>query len=204
MAVSPKSKMPARRPVKKSAIAPPPVGPLGGMSTSDPVCGHSACGAAWNVRYVGPTSHIRDHHILHAAYGASHVWAAAVIAGLAIVITMTVAFSSQAATSTPSISAVMAAVQNLNRRMDKVDAALVKIGAQCAPAPAKNAADSKPTPTDVPTNPCMVACSQTTLSCLKDAGDNTDAKAKCLDADKSCRASCQQPTSTTSSDVTGQ
>jgi len=57
------------------------------------LCGHSHCQDRCRVRYIGPTSHIRDHHILHTARGVAHVWTAAIIAGLAIVITGAIAFS---------------------------------------------------------------------------------------------------------------
>ena len=76
--------------------APEPAGPTGGSMEADtpcPPCGHSACGKVCKVRYVGPVSSMRDHHILHAAQGASHIWAAAIIAGLAVVLTGAIAFS---------------------------------------------------------------------------------------------------------------
>jgi len=76
--------------------APEPAGPTGGSAKADaayPTCGHDACGAECKVRYVGPVSSMRDHHILHAAHGTSHIWAAAIIAGLAVVLTGAIAFS---------------------------------------------------------------------------------------------------------------
>lgn len=57
------------------------------------VCGHSGCNRSCNVRYVGPVSHIRDHHVLHAARGVTHVWSAAVVSGLAVVLTGAIAYS---------------------------------------------------------------------------------------------------------------
>jgi len=45
------------------------------------------------VRYVGPVSHIRDHHSWHAARGASHIWTAAIVSGFAVVLTGVLAYS---------------------------------------------------------------------------------------------------------------
>jgi hypothetical protein len=180
---------------------------------------------------------------MHAAYGASHVWAAAIIAGLAVVITGAIAFNTQAATTdaAPSLSAVFAGIQKLNARMDHVDAALAKISVQCAGtqqaggqnsntdqnpnggscadrcrnAQATGSADfnldacikncqNPLTPPSASTtgtqtgqtgNSCLVTCSQSTLSCLKAAGDSSSSRQKCLDADKSCRSACTQPPS---------
>ncbi|MFA6161120.1 MAG: hypothetical protein WC766_02965 [Patescibacteria group bacterium] len=56
-------------------------------------CGHSHCEDVCRVRYIGPVSSIRDHHIMHVARGMSHIWTAAIIAGLAVVLTGAVAFS---------------------------------------------------------------------------------------------------------------
>jgi hypothetical protein len=55
-------------------------------------CGHSHCDDRCRVRYIGPTTHVRDHHILHAARGISHIWPAVIIAGLAIVLTGAIAY----------------------------------------------------------------------------------------------------------------
>ncbi len=79
----------------------PPVEPMGSSA-----CGHSGCERSCNVRYVGPVSHIRDHHALHAAQGVSHIWSASIITGFAIVLTGAMVFQTaqarteRAATST--------------------------------------------------------------------------------------------------------
>ena len=72
---------------------------------SYPACGHSACGEDCKVRYVGPVSHVRDHHILHAARGMTHVWPAAIVAGLAVVLTGTLAFTAAQARTEAQIDA---------------------------------------------------------------------------------------------------
>jgi hypothetical protein len=57
-------------------------------------CGHGGCGPTCCVRYVGPTSHVRDHHVLHVARGVANIWGAAVLTGVAIVLTGAIAFTS--------------------------------------------------------------------------------------------------------------
>lgn len=86
-----KTKKTVRRRVVKTAPSPVPEGPIGGSIRS--ACGHSACGEICRVHYVGPVSQMRDHHILHVSRGMSHIWAAAIIAGLAVVLTGAFAFS---------------------------------------------------------------------------------------------------------------
>lgn len=90
-----KIKRPARRRSVASkgasdASSPPPEGP-GSLGAA---CGHDGCGLACSVRYIGPTSSMRDHHALHAARGVTHVWAAAIVTSLAVVVTGAVAMSS--------------------------------------------------------------------------------------------------------------
>ncbi len=55
-------------------------------------CGHSECGDNCRVRHIGPTSHIRDHHVLHASRGVAHIWSAVIIAGFAIVVTGAISY----------------------------------------------------------------------------------------------------------------
>lgn len=55
--------------------------------------------ATRTVRYVGPTSHPSHHHASVAAEGVKHVWAAPIIAGLAIILTASIAYSSVQAES---------------------------------------------------------------------------------------------------------
>lgn len=52
-----------------------------------------------SVRYCGPTSHPSHHHAAVAAEGAGHIWAASIIAGLAIVLTGAIAFTAVQAES---------------------------------------------------------------------------------------------------------
>ena len=73
---------------RKAANSPEPIG-----NQSFSTCGHSLCTDRCIVRHVGPTSHIRDHHILHAGRGVARVWTAVIIGGLALVITVAIAYS---------------------------------------------------------------------------------------------------------------
>ncbi|MBU2566045.1 hypothetical protein KKG46_00615 [Patescibacteria group bacterium] len=87
-----KEAKPKKRVIKKGTKATnsPSVQPISS-------CGHSHCDTHCRVRYIGPTSRIHDHHILHTARGVAHIWTATIIAGLAIVITGTVAFTTVSA-----------------------------------------------------------------------------------------------------------
>jgi len=85
-----KKATPKKRVIKKGAKAANSPSPSS-KSKCGP-CGHSHCDNRCRVRYIGPTTHVRDHHILHAARGISHVWPAVIIAGLAIVLTGAIAY----------------------------------------------------------------------------------------------------------------
>lgn len=105
--------------------------PNGGLS-EDSACGHGSCGASCRVRYVGPTSSMRDHHILHAARGATHVWSAAIISGLAVVVTGVFAYSSvQARESTARVSASPSEHQHIIERFDKMEKKLEMLQTSC-------------------------------------------------------------------------
>lgn len=75
---------------KKAANSPMPE-PAGG-----PTCGHDGSCTAnnCNVTYAGPVSRMHDHHMVVAARNSSHIWPAAVITSLALLVTGSLAFSS--------------------------------------------------------------------------------------------------------------
>ena len=81
-----KAKKPAtRRPrTKKAANSPAP-----SMETTP----------TRTVRYCGPTSSPSHHHAAVAAKHAEHTWVASIVAGLAIVVTATLAFNAVQASS---------------------------------------------------------------------------------------------------------
>ncbi len=139
----PKMKKPvARKSPLKSANAPEPTGPIAG-----PTCGHSSCGVACKVRYVGSTSHMRDHFVMHAARGVTHVWSAAVVTGLAVVLTGTVAFTAVQAKEGQRQAlvrremATRADLHMLNERLGVMERLLQQARQVCG-----NAVDSSSTP----------------------------------------------------------
>lgn len=122
-----KTKRPTSRRPRKDAGSPEPVGPTGGMPTNDAVCGHSGCGRMCNVRYVGPTSHVHDHHIIHAARGIAHVWTAAIVAGLAVVLTGAIAYASvEAVPSAPrqTLSFLTREIKQMNQHLEQIETVL--------------------------------------------------------------------------------
>lgn len=78
------------------------------MAAHGSVCGHEGCDTICNVRYVGAVSQITDHHIIKASHASSHIWAAAVISGLAVVLTGAIAYTSVQAESSSSQTAMQA------------------------------------------------------------------------------------------------
>lgn len=111
---------------KGAGHSPIPKGP-----GSYPVCGHSGCGAQCQVRYVGLTSHIRDHHALHAARGITHIWAAAIVTGLAVVLTGVVAYSSVSAKSSDR-GASQADWARITARLQQIETSLQETKVACA------------------------------------------------------------------------
>jgi hypothetical protein len=83
----------AKAPVAAAANTPPPCGRCGSVDCD------GNCSTPISVRYCGATSHVSHHHARVAAEGQKHVWAAAVIAGLAVVVTVSVAYSAAQASS---------------------------------------------------------------------------------------------------------
>lgn len=90
----------------------PPVESIGSSA-----CGHSGCERSCNVRYVGPVSHIRDHHALHAAQGVSHIWSASIITGFAIVLTGAIAFQTAQARTEREAAATTQSVRSENAQL---------------------------------------------------------------------------------------
>ena len=82
-----------------------------------------------SVRYCGPTSHPSHHHAAVAAEGGKHVWAASIIAGLAIVITASIAFTAvqaeteqrEQARSATLRGDIIREIRVLNDRMDRLE-----------------------------------------------------------------------------------
>ena len=99
-------------------------------------CGHEGCHeGGCKVRYVGPVSHLRDHHALHAARGVVHVWTAAIVSGLAVVITGFLAYGAvQARTVAPPVvrgpSPEMLAI---TQRLDRMEEMMRTTIERCTP-----------------------------------------------------------------------
>lgn len=121
---------------KKAANSPEPTG-----YSSFSACGHSHCKDRCVVRHVGPTSHMRDHHILHAGRGVAHVWTAVVIAGLAVVLTGAIAYSAANAQnqkiddkrSEQSTAAILDKIDSLQERINNLEAQISPNTAKVTP-----------------------------------------------------------------------
>lgn len=95
-----------------------------------PTCGHEGkCTAnACHVTYAGPVSRLQDHHMIVAARGTTHIWPAAVITSLALLVTGSVAFYSVDAAQTERASALQkqaatrADIEKLTEQMNRIEA----------------------------------------------------------------------------------
>lgn len=193
-----KPKKPVRRRVMKAANSPEPTGPVGGSMPDEPTepqCGHMSCtGAQCGVRYVGPTSHMRDHHIVHAARGITHIWSAAIITGLAIVLTGAIAFSSVQAASTPGAAASQSEVSALAKRLDRIEKMLKDMSDRCV-TQAKECRGTTPTDGTNTTAPAPVSCAtcaEKLTKCLTTAGEDRTKQAACKQTDALCQSTCKK------------
>lgn len=125
-------------PARKAGNSPAPCGP--GSS-----CGHSGCGVSCQVRYVGPTSHPRDHHAQAAAHGVKQVWTAAIVAGLAVVLTGAIAYSAVEAQSPSSKGSDS---NSVSRRLDKIEERLRDLSERCVVQPKSEDTGSQKTGKD--------------------------------------------------------
>ena len=116
-----------RRRSMKAGASPVPCGP-------GSTCGHDTCkGPSCRVKYVGPVSSLGDHHAFTASRGSTHIWAAALITSLALVVTGTVAFQSVEASQTKRAeilskqSANRSDIAELKEMIQRMDAKLDKV-----------------------------------------------------------------------------
>jgi len=118
---------PKKRVITSSAKAANSPSPNGGSCAP---CGHSHCDSdSCRVRYIGATSPMHHHHILHAARGVTHMWIAVIIAGLAVVLTGAVAYASANAEnqkmddyrSSQSTAAILDRLEIMEKRMDTME-----------------------------------------------------------------------------------
>lgn len=130
----------ASRRVIKAANSPEPSGSM---------CGHGGCEAECKVRYVGPTSHMRDHHIVHAAKGVTHIWSAAIVTGFALVLTGAIALTAAQASTDAKLGVSQSGVKQdlgreirqLNAKLDAMSAAVQELSRTCAPAAVSDVAE---------------------------------------------------------------
>ncbi len=79
------------------------------------------------MRYAGPTSHPRDHHIQMAAHGTKHIWVASIVAGLAVVLTGSIAYTAAQAESAPRVTTLQQAVGVLSARLERIERKLDRV-----------------------------------------------------------------------------
>lgn len=172
------------RRVAKAAGSPIPCGPTGGaMDDAPSACGHSACtGGVCNVRYVGPTTPLRDHHIVHAARQASHVWSAAIVTGLAIVLTGALGYAAIGAEGAGSGGSMYAEFQQLHNQLDRIEKTVKTLLDRCESG---TCGQGTQTPSDQ---------DQCIDKCKKEYGDNVEKTNACIQ--QRCRQAAEQPAPT--------
>jgi hypothetical protein len=100
-------------------------------NSPEPVSSPAALPAV-TVRYAGPTSHPSHHHAAVAAEGTKHIWAAPIIAGLAIILTASIAYSAVQAESkqmqtireTELRGDYVKGIRDINQRLDQLEQTL--------------------------------------------------------------------------------
>lgn len=168
-----------------------------------PVCGHSGCGGSCNVRYAGATTHVRDHYIHQAAQGVKHVWMAAVVAGFAVVVTGSIAYTAAQAETAPKVRNLNEAVSAIYRKLDKIEQ-LIKTShgggsgnggsATGTPriVPQQNSQQGqKPEPPKLSeeAKACITACQSAWKTCQESAADQA-AKETCNQTGVTCLKAC--------------
>lgn len=181
-----KTKKTSRR---KAANSPMPAGP---------VCGHSGCGGSCNVRYAGATTHVRDHYIHQAAQGMKHVWTAAIVAGFAVVVTGSIAYTAAQAETAPRVKNLNEAVAAIYRKLDKIEQLIAKThaqgGSQSATGtprmvPQQNQQQGQKPQLSEEAKACIAACQTAWKSCQGSASDEA-AKETCNSTGLTCLKAC--------------
>lgn len=186
---------------RKAGHSPIPQGP----GSSGAVCGHSGCGVNCRVRYCGPTSHPRDHHIQMAAHGTKHIWAASIVAGLAVVLTGSIAFSGAQAESATRVTTLQQAVSVLSGRLDAIDRKLNQILERLPERAPSDDSAVTPTPTrPQPTRElsCPATCEKTVLECRLKAANDRDSIKGCAVEFTACVRACA-PSDSSARDAAG-
>ena len=105
-------------------------------------CGHGGCSAtdSCRVRYVGQTTHLRDHYAMHAARGVTHIWAAAIVTGLGVVLTGAVGYSAVQASDMREAAderrqmVSQSDIVRLSARLEDMERAIADAKAACSQA----------------------------------------------------------------------
>jgi len=178
--------------------------PMESMSNMGPSCGHGGCGLSCSVRYVGPTSPMHNHHIVNAARGASQVWTAAIVAGLAVVLTGAIAYTAVQAGTISSVEnptgailvelkAIETRLDQMNRRLDGLASQCTAQTGQCAPTGTRPGISGMPgtSPSASVTGGGSVP-SSTASSCPQTCqATNRDCQASARTLYGSCSAACE-------------
>jgi TolA-binding protein len=84
---------------------------------------------------------MRDHHIVHAAKGVTHIWSAAIVTGFALVMTGAIALTAAQASTDAKLSVSQTGVKQdlgreirqLNAKLDAMNATVRELSRTCAP-----------------------------------------------------------------------
>jgi hypothetical protein len=177
-----KAKRPSR---KKVAAANSPI-PTGPGST----CGHSGCsGPACQVRYAGATSHPRDHMLHEVSRGVRHIWTASIVAGLAVVLTGSIAYTAVQAETAPKVKNINEGVGALWRKLDNMERLLKQIAEKNGISTGTTQSTTSTKPRPEPTG-CLKTCNDNWLTCKQQAGTDTAAYEVCHNAKMQCGLAC--------------
>ncbi len=144
---------------RKAASTPIPTGPGTG-----PTCGHdgNCTPNACYVTYAGPVSRVHDHHMISAARGTMHIWPAAIITSLAMLVTGSVAFYSVDAAQDERTAALQkqaanrADIEMIMDRLDEIERMTADILVTVKPQPSAEAMmqkmDARNIADDLPAN----------------------------------------------------
>lgn len=144
---------------RKASSTPIPTGPGTG-----PTCGHdgNCTPNACKVTYAGPVSRVHDHHVISAARGTTHIWPAAIITSLALLVTASVAFYSVDAAQDERTAALQkqtanrADIEKIMERLDKIERMtadiLVTVKPELSAEDMMKKLDARNVADDLPTN----------------------------------------------------
>jgi hypothetical protein len=114
------------------------------------------------VTYAGPVSRVHDHHVISAARGTTHIWPAAIITSLALLVTASVAFYSVDAAQDERTAALQkqtanrADIEKIMERLDKIERMtadiLVTVKPELSAEDMMKKLDARNVADDLPTN----------------------------------------------------